>query len=117
MKSTTTRTLTHKLTCDKRTLRWSCKCGYVLGTGHEALYAQCPLAPKPHSKAMRGMLMVDGKCTPFEMEGRPEPDDGYIEFDISTPTHEKKPPKTATPKRQVGRRVARIHRQGPDLFQ
>jgi hypothetical protein len=28
---------------DKKTDRWSCKCGYVLGTGRAALYAQCPV--------------------------------------------------------------------------
>ena len=85
MKSTTTRELTHKLTCDPNTQRWSCKCGYLLGRdGHEALYAVCP-------------------------------EYGYIEFDISKTTHEAATP-TATPKRQAGRRVARIHRQGSDLF-
>jgi hypothetical protein len=88
MTSITTRHLTHKLTYDTRTDHWSCKCGYVLGTGHRALYAKCQFN-----------------------------DDGYIEFDISTPTYEKKATKAATPKRQIGRRVARIHRKGQDLFQ
>jgi len=35
------RRLTHHLDHDPKTGRWSCKCGYVLGTGHDALYAQC----------------------------------------------------------------------------
>lgn len=35
------RRLTHQLTYHTGKGRWSCKCGYVLGTGHKALYAQC----------------------------------------------------------------------------
>lgn len=105
MKSTTTRQLTHKLFCDPLTFRWSCRCGYQLGDGHDALYAQCPLAPKP-APEIRVACLLD--------EGDP---DAYIEFDISTPTHEKKPQTVATPKRQAGRRVARIYRKGQDLFQ
>lgn len=38
------RTLTHSLIYSKD--KWSCKCGYVLGTGHKALYAQCPLVKR-----------------------------------------------------------------------
>ena len=98
MTSITTRHLTHHLIYSARTDRWSCKCGYVLGSGHEALYVQCPLAGEVE-----------------RLRPKP-PDDGYIEFDISTPTYEKKTTKAATPKRQTGRRVARIHRKGPDLF-
>ena len=83
--------LTHKLEHDKWKDRWSCVCGYVLGTGRDELYAQCPKAA-----------------------------DAYIEFDITT-THETKPTTTkahipSPPKRQVGRRVARIHRKGQSLF-
>jgi len=41
------RMLTHKLTFNPMTERWSCRCGYLLGRdGHEALYALCPLTPK-----------------------------------------------------------------------
>jgi len=40
----TERTLIHGLTYDRKTSRWSCKCGYVLGDGHHALYAVCPLS-------------------------------------------------------------------------
>jgi hypothetical protein len=40
------RTLTHKLEYNKETDRWSCRCGYVLGTGHDELYAQCPLTKR-----------------------------------------------------------------------
>jgi len=36
--------LTHALTYDSKTDRWSCKCGYILGTGHAECYALCPLA-------------------------------------------------------------------------
>lgn len=38
--------LTHTLTHSKAKDSWSCKCGYVLGTGHDALYAQCPIAKR-----------------------------------------------------------------------
>ena len=34
------RELTHRLTFAEG--RWSCECGYVLGDGHEKLYAKCP---------------------------------------------------------------------------
>lgn len=86
-------TLTHKLEFNKWTGHWRCRvCGYVLGTGHKELYAPCPADP-----------------------------DGHIEFDIRSTTDEKKTaPKTiqtpATPKRQAGRRVARVYRKGSDLF-
>jgi hypothetical protein len=35
--------LTHRLECDPATHRWSCKCGYKLGDGHNKLYARCKL--------------------------------------------------------------------------
>ena len=43
------RKLTHQLVCDEATKLWSCQCGYVLGSGHDALYAQCPLARPVYS--------------------------------------------------------------------
>jgi hypothetical protein len=36
------RMLTHKLKCVAGI--WRCRCGYVLGTGHEKLYEKCRLA-------------------------------------------------------------------------
>lgn len=84
--------LTHKLEYNRWLDRWRCSvCGYVLGSGREALYAQCPADP-----------------------------DGHIEFDIRSTDEKKTTPKKAnipaTPKRQAGRRVARVYRKGSDLF-
>lgn len=84
--------LTHRLEYDKWQDRWRCNvCGYVLGTGREQLYAPCPADP-----------------------------DGYIEFDIRSTDEKKTAAKKiqtpATPKRQAGRRVARVYRKGEDLF-
>jgi hypothetical protein len=36
------RQLTHSLGYDRDKHRWSCPCGYILGDGHEKLYARCP---------------------------------------------------------------------------
>jgi len=43
------RKLTHQLVCNEETKLWSCQCGYVLGSGHDALYAQCPLTRPVYS--------------------------------------------------------------------
>jgi hypothetical protein len=37
------RELTHSLEYDRNKHRWLCKCGYILGDGHEKLYARCHL--------------------------------------------------------------------------
>lgn len=57
----TSRVLSHQLKCTGE--KWKCKCGYVLGTGHAELYAQCPLA-KP--KATYHGIKITGKPKPEE---------------------------------------------------
>ena len=75
--SASERVLTHALLYDGRTNRWSCKCGYVLGDGHHALYALCPLShrDKVVNQQQRRRTVV-----------RPAGPRAYSDFKISSPT-------------------------------
>jgi hypothetical protein len=68
--------LTHKLEHDKRSGRWSCKCGYVLGSGRDKLYARCPLERRPENritdKPQQHFLSKDGKTKYLVSRNFPE---------------------------------------------
>jgi hypothetical protein len=69
-------TLTHSLIYNKKTDRWACQCGYVLGTGRKGLYARCPLAKKrrPENRItpQQHFLSKDGKTKYLVSRNFPE---------------------------------------------
>jgi hypothetical protein len=75
------RKLTHALLYDYKSGKWSCKCGYVLGSGHNELYALCPIYQ------------------------RRKPDEAYAEISRSSMTDEKPKRETCGAKRGVSQKA------------
>ena len=60
--------LTHTLVHNKRTDRWTCKCGYALGDGHKKLYARCPRYQAAYTENNIGPRTNEAK--PFKNDKR-----------------------------------------------
>jgi hypothetical protein len=94
------RELTHSLIYSRKTDSWSCKCGYVLGQGHGALYALCPqresLSPNADKLPTVGIICGSFGCKPVKKTA-------LDLFDLAPPNKEEKLHGSEKKKRPAGR--------------
>lgn len=55
--------LTHALLYEAN--RWRCKCGYVMGDGHDKLYALCPLSLRDKARRPESVISNSIELNPL----------------------------------------------------